>query len=45
MALEAEFGPGFLVFLVWTIATSAVLVRRTGAGSRPVVDTRPVPAH
>jgi hypothetical protein len=36
MALEAEFGPGFLVFLLWTVATSAVLVRRARAGVRPI---------
>jgi Domain of unknown function (DUF4386) len=45
MALEAEFGPGFLVFLLWTIATSAVLVRRAGAGVRPITEARPAPAH
>ena len=28
--LDAEFGPAFLLFLLWTILTSAVLTRRAG---------------
>lgn len=28
--LESEFGPAFLLFLAWTLATSLVLVRRAG---------------
>src|ERR671911_1549728 len=45
MALEAEFGPAFLLFLLWTTATSVVLIRRAGAGSRQAVDAQPVHAH
>lgn len=42
MALEAEFGPAFLLFLLWTAATSVLLIRRAGARSRRAVAQ---PAH
>jgi hypothetical protein len=29
--LEAEFGPAFLLFLLWTVLTSAIMTRRAGA--------------
>jgi len=32
--LEAEFAPAFLLFLLWTVTTSFVLVRRAGAARR-----------
>jgi hypothetical protein len=30
--LNAEFGPAFLLFLLWTILTSAIMTRRASAG-------------
>lgn len=35
MFLDAEFGPAFLLFLLWTAITSIVLILRAGA-ARPV---------
>ena len=29
--LDAEFGPAFLLFLLWTVLTSAIMTRRAGA--------------
>lgn len=40
MALEAEFGPAFLLFLLWTAVTSVVLIRRAGARSRQAVEAQ-----
>ncbi len=42
--LNAEFGPAFLLFLLWTILTSAIMTRRAG---RPSVETSvsPEPAR
>lgn len=40
MALEAEFGPAFLLFLLWTAVTSVVLIRRAGARSRRAVEAQ-----
>ncbi len=31
--VDAEFGPAFLLFLLWTVLTSAILTRRAGAAS------------
>ena len=45
MALEAEFGPAFLLFLLWTAVTSVVLIPRARAGSRRAVDGQPAHAH
>lgn len=41
MALEAEFGPAFLLFLLWAIATSVVLVRRTKSDVPRVHEAKP----
>jgi hypothetical protein len=41
MSLNAEIGPGFLLFLLWTTATSVVLVRRTEGGLRDATEVRP----
>ena len=30
--LNAEFGPAFILFLLWTVLTSAIMTRRAGAG-------------
>jgi hypothetical protein len=48
MFLDAEFGPAFLLFLLWTLLASVVLtVRPTAVGSRPdpstPAPTRPSP--
>lgn len=43
--LEAEFGPAILLFLLWTVATSLVLVRRAGPVVRRTSEGRAVPAH
>jgi hypothetical protein len=45
MALGAEFGPGFLLFLIWTVTTSVVLVRQAGVTAPSVVAAQPAPAH
>jgi hypothetical protein len=45
MALGAEFGPGFLLFLIWTATTSVVLVRQAGATAPSLVAAQPAPAH
>jgi hypothetical protein len=45
MALDAEYGPAFLLFLLWTVATSVVLIRRAGARSRQAAHPQPAPAH
>ena len=42
--LDAEFGPAFLLFLLWTVVTSAVLTRRAGKASVRT-STDPEPAH
>ncbi len=31
--VDAEFGPAFLLFLLWTVLTSAIMTRRAGAAS------------
>ena len=47
--LDAEFGPAFLLFLLWTILTSAILTRRAGAerteGSTGPGSVRPEPVR
>ena len=40
MFLDAEFGPAFLLFLLWTAITSIVLILRAGA-ARPVEKEAP----
>jgi hypothetical protein len=41
MALEAEFGPAFLLFLLWTVATSIVLLRQTRSGVNRMREPQP----
>src|ERR687897_1505299 len=41
MALEAEFGPAFLLFLLWTVATSVVLLRRMRSGVNRMREPQP----
>ena len=47
--LEAEFGPAFLLFLLWTVLTSAIMTRRAGAarmkGSTGPESVRPEPVR
>jgi hypothetical protein len=45
MALEAEFGPAFLLFLVWIVTTSVVLIRGAGARARQAAHPQPASAH
>jgi hypothetical protein len=40
--LYSDFGPAFLLFLLWTAATSVVLTRRADAGRTAAVSSRPV---
>ena len=42
--LEAEFGPAFLLFLLWTVLTSAIMTRRAGA-ARMKGSTGPEPVR
>ncbi len=47
--LDAEFGPAFLLFLLWTVVTSAILTRRAGVtrtkDSSSPGSTRPEPVR
>ncbi len=47
--LDAEFGPAFLLFLLWTVLTSAIMTRRAGAarmeGSTGPGSVRSEPVH
>ena len=47
--LDAEFGPAFLLFLLWTVLTSAILTRRAGVmrtkDSSSPGSTRPEPVR
>jgi hypothetical protein len=45
MFLEAEIGPAFLLFLLWTAVTSVVLVRRAEGGLEGATEVRPSLAH
>ena len=46
--VDAEFGPAFLLFLLWTVVISAIMTRRAGAartkGSTEAGSARPEPA-
>jgi hypothetical protein len=39
--LNSDFGPAFLLFLLWTAATSVVLTRRAGVRRTAIVSPRP----
>ena len=47
--LNAEFGPAFILFLLWTVLTSAIMTRRAGAartkGSTGPESVRPEPVR
>lgn len=47
--LNAEFGPAFILFLLWTVLTSAIMTRRAGAartkGSTGPASVRPEPVR
>ena len=45
MFLKAEFGPAFLLFMLWAVATSVVLMRRAGARLATLERARSAPAH
>jgi hypothetical protein len=45
MFLGAEFGPAFLIFLLWLAIASAVLLRRSVRRLAPVAVTPTVPVH